>query len=111
MGILKQRWWCIACNWNMSISRWCDKEAYSCLTLPSRWERTTFGSVRQELRQLRRKLGELRGKPLRLGPSEEEKSVETRLIDLWSEMHQQSLKLLAISKTVLKLWICLTSVP
>jgi pentatricopeptide repeat protein len=28
-----------------------------------------------------------------------------------SEMHQQSLKLLAISKTVLKLWICLTSVP
>ena len=46
------------------------------------WGRHTFGSVRHELRQLRKKLEELRAAPMRVGPSTEEEEVEARMVEL-----------------------------
>ena len=54
----------------------------SVATSISSWGRTTFGSVRQEQRSLRQKLAMLRADPLRLGPSEEERKVEERMVEL-----------------------------
>lgn len=48
----------------------------------SRWSRTTFGSVRHELRQLRAQLATLRAEPLRVGPSAEERRIEERMVEL-----------------------------
>ena len=46
------------------------------------WNRDTFGSVRQELRQLKIKLEELRAVPDRVGPSREEIKIQDRLVEL-----------------------------
>ncbi|XP_073362839.1 uncharacterized protein [Aegilops tauschii subsp. strangulata] len=46
------------------------------------WGRRTFGSVRQELRELRLKLAALRAAPDRVGPSLEEKVVQDRMVEL-----------------------------
>lgn len=48
----------------------------------SRWRRTTFGSVRGELRELRQRMAELRSVPTRIGPSAEEYKVQDRMIEL-----------------------------
>lgn len=48
----------------------------------NRWGRSTFGSVRLELRQLRAQLTTLRADPMRTGPGEEERKVEERMIEL-----------------------------
>lgn len=48
----------------------------------SRWGRCTFGSVRHELRSLRRQLALLRADPLRIGPSSEEKNIEDCMVEL-----------------------------
>ncbi|XP_073355316.1 uncharacterized protein [Aegilops tauschii subsp. strangulata] len=47
-----------------------------------RWGRTTFGSVRQELRELRKQLAELRAEPTRVGPGVEEKKVQDRIVEV-----------------------------
>lgn len=47
-----------------------------------RWGSTTFGAVRQELRELRKKLAQLRSDPIRVGPSYEERKVEERIAEL-----------------------------
>ena len=46
------------------------------------WGRTTFGSVRLELRELRKQLAVLQSDPLRVGPSAEERKVQDRLVEL-----------------------------
>ncbi|XP_073360443.1 uncharacterized protein [Aegilops tauschii subsp. strangulata] len=46
------------------------------------WGRRTFGSVRQEMRELRTKLAALRAAPDRIGPSIEEKEVQDRMVEL-----------------------------
>jgi hypothetical protein len=45
------------------------------------WGRCTFGSVREELRSLRRQLASLRADPQRTGPSAEEKKVADRMVE------------------------------
>ena len=54
----------------------------SVATSLSRWGWSSFGSVRQEQRLLRRKLAMLRADPMRTGPSEEERKVEERMVEL-----------------------------
>jgi hypothetical protein len=46
------------------------------------WGTNSFGLVRKEMRQLRRKLSDLRAVTTRVGPMDEEKAVELTLIDL-----------------------------
>ena len=48
----------------------------------AQWGRMSFGSVRQELRSLRHQLATLRAVPGRVGPSEEEKRVQDRMIEV-----------------------------
>ena len=48
----------------------------------AQWGRRAFGSVRQELRSLRHQLATLRAVPGRVGPSEEEKRVQDRMIEV-----------------------------
>jgi hypothetical protein len=48
------------------------------------WNRETFGSVRHQIRTLRRELGELRSRPGRNGPSYEETKIVERLAELLS---------------------------
>ena len=47
-----------------------------------RGSRQTFGSVRQELRDLRQQLAGFRADPLRVGPGPEEKRVQDRIVEL-----------------------------
>ena len=48
----------------------------------TRWSRSTFGSVRQEMRLLRSQLSSLRADPQRTGPSQEERKLEDRMTEL-----------------------------
>jgi len=48
----------------------------------AQWGRRSFGSVRQELRSLRYQLATLRAVPGRVGPSEEDKRVQDRMIEV-----------------------------
>jgi hypothetical protein len=48
----------------------------------AKWGSTTFGGVRQELRELRRQLITLRSAPDRLGPNHAERKVEERIAEL-----------------------------
>lgn len=50
--------------------------------LARRKKKKTFGSIRKELRNLRKKLEMLRANPMRIGPSIEEKKIEERIIEL-----------------------------
>jgi len=46
------------------------------------WDRSTFGSVRQELSSLRKELEEVRGASLRSGPARKEKQLMLRISEL-----------------------------
>ncbi|KAE8785881.1 hypothetical protein D1007_40398 [Hordeum vulgare] len=46
------------------------------------WGRTTFGSVRTELRSLRLSLQTMRSPPDRTGPTSEEEAIEARMVEL-----------------------------
>jgi hypothetical protein len=48
-----------------------------------RWGRDTFGSVQREIRRLTQRLTDLRGDPLRQGPTDEETTITQRLIKLF----------------------------
>jgi hypothetical protein len=47
------------------------------------WSYNTFGSVRSEIRKLKRRLEELRNVPYRVGPSHEELKINERLAELF----------------------------
>ena len=46
------------------------------------WERDVFGSVKQELASLRRELEDVRSRSLRAGPSNREKQIMHRILEL-----------------------------
>ena len=48
-----------------------------------RWDRRTFGSVRREIKEPKKKLEELRDEPGRTQPSHEERKVNERLVELY----------------------------
>lgn len=48
-----------------------------------RWSNDTFGTVRKEIKILKRKLEELRGDPLRTGPSHAELKINEQLIEMY----------------------------
>ncbi|XP_073358082.1 uncharacterized protein [Aegilops tauschii subsp. strangulata] len=64
-----------------SVSKLANK-LHSVSSAMTRWGRHTFGSVRMELRSLRRQLALLREESTRMGPSQEEKAIEDRMIEL-----------------------------
>ena len=49
----------------------------------TRWSRQSFGSVRREIKGLQQKLEELRGDPLRTGPTHVELKINERLVELY----------------------------
>jgi hypothetical protein len=48
-----------------------------------RWDRDTFGSVRTEIKNLKKELGGLRAEPMRTGPSFLEQKINERLVELY----------------------------
>ena len=49
----------------------------------TRWSKDTFGSVRKEIKRLKQMLEELRGDPLRAGPSHVELKINEQLIEMY----------------------------
>lgn len=48
-----------------------------------RWDRRTFGSIRREMKTLKKKLEDLRNDPSRLGPDHSERKINERLVELY----------------------------
>ena len=54
----------------------------------STWSRDTFGSIRKEMKQIKAKLEQLRGDPIRTGPTHAEPKLNERLVEL---LHREEL--------------------
>lgn len=50
----------------------------------SRWSNDAFGNVKKEIKLLKRQLDQLRGDPLRTGPSHVELKINERLIEMYN---------------------------
>ena len=70
-----------------SVSDFSEKLANLATEL-QKWGCYTFGSVRSDLRRLRKRLEDLQAIPMRVGPSTEEKEVKARMVELcyWEEI-------------------------